>query len=97
MLEGPPNRRGEALTRDFHLRLRFPVPFKRTDFHAGLTYVVLIIMLGTGVEQFPRYIMVGNIQDTASEFWRRLLPRTRVNKGIKKGRHPGTLHRHGPS
>jgi hypothetical protein len=48
MLEGPPNRRGEAPTRDFHLRLRFPGPFTRADIHAGLTHVVLTTMRRTG-------------------------------------------------
>jgi hypothetical protein len=48
MLGGPPNRRGEAPTRDFHLRLRFPGPFTRADIHAGLTHVVLTTMRRTG-------------------------------------------------
>ena len=52
-LEGPPNRRGEVLTRDFHLRLRFPVLFNRAHIHARPTHVVLTIMLGTGVALFP--------------------------------------------
>jgi hypothetical protein len=46
---GPPNRRGEAPTRDFHLRLRFPSPFARADIHAGLTHVVLLPCVGPGI------------------------------------------------
>jgi hypothetical protein len=46
---GPPNRRGEAPTRDFHLRLRFPSPFARADIHAGLTHVVLLPRVGPGI------------------------------------------------
>jgi len=36
MLGGPPNRRGEPPRRDFHLRLRFPVPFNRADIYSVL-------------------------------------------------------------
>ena len=48
MLGGPPNRRGEAPTRDLNLRLCFPSPFTRADIHAGLTHVVLTTMRRTG-------------------------------------------------
>jgi hypothetical protein len=58
-LEGPPNRRGEDPTRDVYLRLRSPVPFTRADIRAGLTYVVLTIMLGPGVVLFPGSIESG--------------------------------------
>jgi hypothetical protein len=48
MLGSPPNQRGEAPTRDFHLRLRFPSLFTRADIHTGLTHVVLTTMRRTG-------------------------------------------------
>jgi len=59
VLEGPLNRQDEVPTKDFHLRLRFPVPLNRADIHAGLTHVVLTIMLGTGVALFPEPIGSG--------------------------------------
>ena len=58
-LEGPRNRRGEDPTRDVYLRLRSPVPLNRADIHAGLTHVVLTIMLGSGVALFPGSIGSG--------------------------------------
>ena len=67
-LEGPPNRRSEVPTRNPNLRVRLPFPLTRADIHAGLTHMVLTIMLGIGVALFPRSYIVGNIQDAASEF-----------------------------
>ena len=52
MLGGPPDPQCEALTKDRHLRLRFPVPFNRANTHAGLAHVALAAMLGTCVALF---------------------------------------------
>src|SRR5829696_1390419 len=80
MRGGPPNRRGEAPTRDFHLRLRFPSPFTRADIRAGLTHVVLTTMHKTG--DYGRFwpCRTGPMHDPASGLRRIYLPRTRVNK-----------------
>ena len=40
------------MTKDRHIRPRFPVPFNAADIHAGLAYVVLTIMLETDVALF---------------------------------------------
>ncbi len=87
MLGGPPNRRGEAPTRDFHLRLRFPGPFTRADIHAGLTHVVLTTMCRTG--DYGRFwpCRTGSMHDPASGLRRIHLPGSSVNKGKKGGRH----------
>ena len=52
MLGGPPNLQGETLTKDRHLRLRFPILFNKTNIHAGLAHVVLTVMLETDVALF---------------------------------------------
>src|SRR5215211_2210426 len=49
-LEGPPNRRGEVLRKDFNLRVRLPVPFTRADIHAGPTHEVLNSMRRRGAK-----------------------------------------------
>ena len=56
---GPPNLQGETLTKDRHIRPRFPVPFNAADIHAGLAYVVLTIMLETDVALFSGPIGLG--------------------------------------
>ena len=52
MLVGPPNLQGETLTKDRHLRLRFPLLFNRANIHAGLAHVVLTVMLEPDVALF---------------------------------------------
>jgi len=47
------------LTKDRHIRPRFPVPFNAADIHAGLAYVVLTIMLETDVALFSGPIGLG--------------------------------------
>ena len=59
MLGGPPNLQGETLTKDGHLRLRFPILLNRANIHAGLAHVVLTVMLGTGVALFSGLIASG--------------------------------------
>src|SRR5215211_3479950 len=53
-LEGPPNRRGEVLRKDFNLRVRLPVSFTRADIHAGPTHEVLIPCVGGGQRVLSR-------------------------------------------
>ena len=52
MLGGPPNLQGETLTKDRHLRLRFPILFNRANIHTRLAHVVLTVMLETDVALF---------------------------------------------
>jgi hypothetical protein len=47
-LEGPPNRRGEVPTRVFHLCGDLPIPFTRTDKHAGVAHIALTSMHTAG-------------------------------------------------
>jgi hypothetical protein len=81
---GPPNRRGEAPTRDFHLRLRFPGPFTRADIHAGLTHVVLLPFVGPGITGVSDPVGPGLCTILHLDFGEFLLPRTRVNKVKRK-------------
>ena len=53
ILGGSPNLQGETLTKDRHLRLRFPILFNRANIHPGLAHVVLTVMLETDVALFP--------------------------------------------
>jgi hypothetical protein len=85
MLGGPPNRRGEAPTRDFHLRLRFPGPFTRADIHAGLPHVVLTTMRRTGDYGRLWPCRTGPMHDPASGLRRIYLPLGRwVNRGARR-------------
>jgi hypothetical protein len=87
MLRGPPNRRGEAPTRDFHLHLRFPSSFPRMDIHAGLTYVALTSTHRIGTKRSSGEPNKRSMQNTGYRFRRIYLPRTLVNKGLL-GRQP---------
>src|SRR5215204_1335938 len=49
-LEGPPNRRGEVSTRDFHLCGGLPILFTRTDNHAGVAHIALTSMHRSGAK-----------------------------------------------
>ena len=84
MLGGPPNRRGEAPTRDFHLGLRFPGPFTRADIHAGLTHVVLLPCVGPGITGVSVPVEPRLCRILDMDFGEFLLPRTRVNKVKRK-------------
>lgn len=76
MLGGPPNRRGEAPTRDFHLRLRFPVPFNGADIYSGLTHVVLTSMRKIGAKGSSGDPTRRSMQTAGYGLLRMYLPRT---------------------
>jgi hypothetical protein len=86
MLGGPPNRRGEAPTRDFHLRLPFPVPFTRADIHARLTHVVLTTVRRTGDYGRLWPCRTRAMHDPASGLRRIRFLRSWVNEGSPKPR-----------
>jgi hypothetical protein len=43
-LAGPPNRRGDVPTRDFHRGGDAPIPITKTDNHAGVAHAALTSM-----------------------------------------------------
>jgi hypothetical protein len=49
-LAGPPNRRGDVPTRDFHLCGDPPIPFTKSDNHAGVAHVALTSMHRSGAK-----------------------------------------------
>jgi hypothetical protein len=49
-LAGPPNRRGDVPTRDIHLCGDPPIPFTKTDNHAGVAHVALASMHRSGAK-----------------------------------------------
>ena len=79
-LEGPPNRRGEVPTRDFHLCGGLPISFTRTDNHAGVADIVLTFMHRSGAKGFSVDPANRSLQNAGYRLRRIPLPRTRVNK-----------------
>jgi hypothetical protein len=71
MLGGPPNLQGETLTKDGHLRLRFPILLNRANIHAGLAHVVLTVILETDVALFSGPIGMGLCRILDSDFGER--------------------------
>jgi hypothetical protein len=85
-LEGPPHRRSEVPIRDFHLCGGLPIPFTRTDNHAGVAHKALTSMHRIGARGFSVDPTRRSLQNAGYRLSRIHLPRTRVNKGERKGR-----------
>jgi hypothetical protein len=88
MLGVPPNRLGEAPTRDFHLRVDLPVPFTRADIHAELTHVALTSMHRSGAKGSSVDPTRRSLQNTVYRLPRIPLLRGWVNTSLKRKRGP---------
>jgi hypothetical protein len=87
-LAGPPNRRGDVPTRDFHLCGDPPIPFTKTDNHAGVAHVALTSMHRSGAKGSSVDPTRRSLQNAGYRLPRIPLPRTPVNKGKEKAGDP---------
>ena len=81
-LEGPPNRRGEVPTRDFHLCGELPIPLTRTDKDAGVAHIALTSMHRSGAKDSSVDPTRRFLRNAGYRLPRIPLPRTRVKKDV---------------